>query len=450
MNDEMPQEQMSLPEVPKKKRTLSSIVLIVFGVILATSCLVCGVLGYLAGRPGKPIPATAFIDEETTGIVVLRADVKDPELKSLMSFASASALEHNVLPEHGEMLEFAKKDRAGQIPSVTLIGSYKGDKPEDLSSFGVVVLRELPWFYRWMADRGYDVFTLALPVETFQGAKIVSAEKLMESARKEAEEKGKSGPSLPSLGKSHVTLFESCLFIGRSVEDVQAGVEALQAPEPAPEEGLPFMELYEHADSGALLFGVLSNRNEIFLAALYPDPDAREDAREWLEPKLTLDPRQIRSIVFSIDLVPTAEAEGEEAEAEEGAVEEPEEETADDADDDAVCDQAVIRLWVEGANPDTAQQIAVAVKALVDSKLNTTEEIPLEFVIDEELTSTEGAVYEGVIRVSGIKAFIEQYFAQLGAEREQLEEPNDEQKEAQEAEQPAQEPEAEMEEQVVE
>ena len=126
------------------------------------------------------------------------------------------------------------------------------------------------------------------------------------------------------------------------------------------------------------------------------------------------------------------------------------EEPEDEAADDAVCDQAVIKLWVEGANPDTAQQIAVAVKALVDSNLNTTEDIPLEFVIDEELTGTEGAVYEGVIRVSGIKAFIEQYFARLGAEKEQLEEPDDEQKEAQEAEQPAEEPEAEMEEQVVE
>ena len=61
MNEEMPQEQMSLPEMPKKKRTLSSLVLIVFGVILATSCLVCGVLAYFAGRPGKPISPTAFI-----------------------------------------------------------------------------------------------------------------------------------------------------------------------------------------------------------------------------------------------------------------------------------------------------------------------------------------------------------------------------------------------------
>ncbi len=395
MSEELSTGPMPFPEPPKKKprRTL----LIVIGVILGTSCLACTIGLYVMGRPGKPIPPTAFIDEATRGIVVFRADAAHTGLRELLAYAAASALEHSAAAEREEMLEFLKEEQTGTLPSTTIAASYKGDDPDTLRSFAVVVLTETPRIYQWVAARLYGAMSKGLDTQTYQGANIMSGGELLQSVREKIEEeKGARPGALISpladsiIEQSQLSLYESCFFFGRSTEDVTAGIAALQAPEPAAEAAPPFMELYDHADSSALFFGALSNENGILLAALYPNAEDREDARDWLEPKLTLDPRQVKKIAFSADLVSA--------------------------------DEAIIKLWMQGANEEIAKQIAVAVQSLVASKLNTTEDIALEFAIDESTTGTDGSVYEGTIKVTGIKAFIDQCFERLRQEQKAKEE----------------------------
>jgi hypothetical protein len=401
MSEQLPHDSTPEFQAPKK-RDRSRILLTVFAGILATSCLVCGVVSYFVTKPGKPIPATAFIDEKTRGIVALRIDPNEPGLRELLSMAAGIALERNYRSELKEMLEFFKEKKLQQAPAVTLVGSYMGSTPDELRAYGILVLSELPGLLRWRIEGAYKGLAQSAEASTYQGARIASGGDLIRNIR-ERREASEKAPPLPEnaafIEELQLSLFESCLFVGRSVEDVEAAITAFHAPDPAvrtgdepePREGeLPFVKLYRRADSSALCFGALSNENDILLAAVYPEAGDREAARERLEPVLTLDPRQVRKIAFSAKL--------------------------------ASADEGVVKLWVEGANADTAEQIAAAVRAFVESKLSTTEEIPLEVAIVEDETKIEGATYQATIRITGIKALVEsavtEYFKRRAAEQE--------------------------------
>lgn len=385
MSDQMPQYETPDPGTARKKRT--KIILMIIAAILIPSCLMCGWKLYGLLQPGEPLPAAAFIDDDTTGIVVLRADGSDPNVRSILAYGAGLALEQNVEPDYEALLKFLASEDSEDIPAVTLVVSYKGRTPDELRSFNVLSLRQLLGVYRWVGSRMFDALAESGSAGTHENARIVSIKKVMETLRQQAKEKAGQIPSIPWMEEYHCTLFESCLIAGKTPEDVQAGVAALLAPEPAAESERPFMEVYRHADTSALCFGALSNENDLLLSALFPDADQREDAREFVEPILTFDPQQVRNIAFSADLVSD--------------------------------DEAVVKLWLECANNDIAKQLEAAVRAFVNSHGATTEDIPFELVIDEAATKTEGTVHEAVINVSGIKAWIKQCVSQLAQKRQE-------------------------------
>ncbi|HUW31072.1 MAG TPA: hypothetical protein VM223_05620 [Planctomycetota bacterium] len=386
MSEEQLQGPAGQPGAPKPRQKwgITKIVLVILGVLLAGSCLTCIVGGIVLMKPGKPIPPTDFITEKTRGIVVVRADAENPALRQLMSYAADSALKHNAVKEERarQFLQGIKAQGKNPVPTLTAVGSYSGRSAKDVSAFAALVLTEMPRLYRIALSHSLRALSDEAKVEEHGGTAIVPGKAILD-----AISGGQAAPPRPLaaiLSNSFVSINDSCLFIGKRKEDVRAGLDALAAPEPVQSSPWPFMKLYGQADSTATIYGALSNENDLLLAALVP-PDSIEEVREQVSAAIFLDPRQVKSIVFSVTVM---------------------------SDDDAV-----VRLAVTGENEEAAKQVAALVQSLVQSHLEAAQKLPLRFAVTQsEVTDSQ---YKAMVNVTGLRALIDAYFASLAEQQQE-------------------------------
>jgi len=398
MSEQAPPEEVAEFQPPKRRNVL----LIILVAVLAISCLVCGVGAWFMQRPGKPIPPTAFIAENTSGLVVVRVDANEPKFRELLTYAATVAAEQGMKTGLDDWVDFFKSHRTEPVPKVTLVGSYQGSEPENLDRWTALILSELPGGIRWQVKGAYYKLLGEVKATDHEGAKIVAGEDVaafLRSAAKEARKDNKQDehqeepePALASeIENVFLTVFSNVCFVGETQEDVQAAVSAFNAPRPdAADEEAPaarpaFMDLYEKADPSAMLFGAASNANGILLAALFRDEADRQEARATFEQTLAMAPDQVKALAFSAALV--------------------------------TADEIAVKLWLEAANPDAARQVDAAVRSFVESQVNTTEELPLEAAIVESETSVADSVYQCSIKVTGLKklvqAKVEKYYEGL-------------------------------------
>ena len=383
MTDELPQEPVAA-EVPRKRRSLVTVLLIVLVALLALSCAACLVGGYFLGRPGEAIPPTHFIDESTRGIIVLRVDATNPGLRQVLAYVGDSAIKHKLAKEEA-VRRFVQPLKSGQgnpIPSFTVIASYKGTGAADVRTFGVAVLRELPRWMRIGADRYFRGIASDAKGQPFGNRLIVDGKKMMEALRRKGTDPGSTVRAV--LEESQLSFTDSCVFVGRKAADVQAGMEALDAPEPSAQ--WPFMQLYGRADSTATIYGALSNENDLLLAALVP-ADRMAEMREKIGTAIFLDPQQVKNVTFSVVFVSD--------------------------------DKATVQLTGEGGNPDVANQIAAGVQAFGASKVEADKQVPLRFAVTS--AEVKGSACTATVKVTGLRALIDNLMADLAARKAQSE-----------------------------
>ena len=380
-------------EMPRK--SFGRKLLIVIVSVLGAFALLGAVGWYIFLRPGKPIPPVNFADSQTSGMVVFHADPKDPGFRSLLRYLAASAIEHDLVkdPDGRKLLELIKTEQVpGEIPVVSVIGSYKGDSPENVKSFAAVSMAEFARLRRIQLGIVFNHLAGQAPAEKAYGARIVSLNEMM----RQVEGSGKAGTELseadrmpgpaesPFVRQAWVSVAERCIFLGRSAEDVKAGIVALQTSQI--DENSPFMTLFRRVDTSQMLFGALVNSGGLFLSAIFP-PDQVEDARSSISGVVGFDPRQLKGIAFSVRAISD--------------------------------DEADLKLWVDAADPQVAQQIQAMVQSLQEASTRTTGEFPLRIQASD--AKVQGSSYSSTIHVSGVRGLIDDQFARLKQRLDSLE-----------------------------
>jgi len=378
MTEELAQQSAPEPGAPRRKWGWSKTLLIILGALLGVSCLTCLVGSYVLFQPGKPVPPTAFIDEATSGIAVLKADSNDAGYRKMLAYAAGAALKGEAPKNEGfrRFLEFVGTNQKDPIPSLTVIASYKGTQPGNLRPFAVVVLSELPRIYRMVVQHFFNGVAAQCSAPKVEGAAIVPGAKLVEALRARFGQGSVPSQIATMLEGCLVSVDSSCIFVGKTAEDVQAGLKAFRAPRPAEGAAWPFLKLYGRADSTAPVFGALSNDNDLLLAALTP-PDQVPELRDKVAGAFFLDPHQVKEAAFSVAIVSE--------------------------------DEATAKLSIEGANPDAAGQIAAAVDAFIKSNVESTQKIPLTFAVESK--ELKDSRYTATIKVTGFRALIDGCFA---------------------------------------
>ena len=386
------QNEQPLPEAQRERRKWSTRkkLLVAIGVLLGISCLFCGIGAVWLFQWGKPIPPLQFVDGDTMGIAVLRADSANEGYRQVIAYMAESALRHELTTEkeHISALTKLQEPQNVQIGAFTAVASYRGHSPENLRVFFSLTFAELPRIGRMLVQRVFDAGAADTP--RYRGAAIRPARSVMEGWTA-------SGVKLPKdkqnwvedlmVGAAH-----SCVFAGREADGVKAGLDAFAGAEPPADS--PFMQVYRRADSTRFIHGALLNEDDVLLAAFLPleqIPQVRAD----MASELMLDPHHVKNIAFSLELLSN--------------------------------DEAVLDLSIEGANAEAVKQIDAALRAVVRSTQPGAKEftlidfqeldIPLTLTLQE--ARSEGLIHFSTIKVAGLKALIDACIGKLAeAQRE--------------------------------
>ena len=363
---------------PRKKWSVTKTLLVILISLLAFSCMACVIGAYWLSRPGKPVPPTQFIDDSTKGIVVLRVDPANQGLKQVLAYGIESAMKQNLIQRKDEIRGYMEALGSGRsaILAFSVIASYKGTGPADVRAFAVVMLRELPRYARMVASHSYKAMAEEAKGQPFADRLIVDGKNLAGLLGEKGLDVGREAG--PMLENTQLSLADSCIFVGRTVDDVKAGLAALDAPEPTPQS--PFLELYRRANSSATIYGALSNENDLALAALAP-PDQVSAMREKITSVILIDPQQVKDLTFSVVFVSD--------------------------------DEATVQLAAVGANPDVARQMAAGVQAFADATAPAARKLPLHFAI--VASEINGSFYSATVKVTGLRELIDSLLADAAA-----------------------------------